>query len=191
MTGFMDYARWTAAVIALVVFVVSQVAIPGDNARASFVGQPSTTLSGPYLDQALSNAEASSLAPNISIEDISVAVGETVDVPIILSHAPDGLAGYELRFDVGAATTARIVSVEFPQFGMVYDQPGHGGYIRLAAVDLYTTAESNAVNVTLAAVKIEGVGVGSVESHLTIMQIDDDKGNAMDVTVSSGTVSVY
>ncbi|MDA0768671.1 MAG: hypothetical protein O2821_00430 [Chloroflexi bacterium] len=191
MIGFMDYTRWIAAGIALVVFVVSQTAVPNDNVKASFVDQPLPAFSDTYLDQALNSTDASSLAPRVSIESTSVAAGKTVSVPITLSHAPNGLAGYELRVDLGAATTARIVSVEFPEFGMVYEQPGYGDNVRLAAADLYHTAETDDVNVTLAVVNLEGVSAGSVGAHLTIMQIDDDEGNAIPINVSSGTVSVY
>lgn len=191
MIGLMNYTRWMAAGIALAAFLISQTALPNDNVKAAFIDQPSPAFSAPNEDQALNIVEHSGLASHISIQDAFIAVGETVGVPIMLSSAPDGLAGYLIQVDLGGATTARVVSVDFPQFGMVYEQPGYGDTVRLAAVDLFQTTENNAVNVTLVVVNLEGVSAGIVSARLTILQIDDDEGNSMPITVSSGTVSVY
>ena len=119
MIGFMDYTRWIAIGLALAVFIVSRTAIPNDIAKAAFVDQPSQAYAGMQADQALKVTEVSGFAPRVAIEDSSIGVGETVGVPITLSSAPEGLAGYHLLLDLGDARTARIVSVEFPQFGMV------------------------------------------------------------------------
>lgn len=191
MSKFVDYTRWVAGGVALSVFAFSQSAVPNDRVNAAFIDQPLPVLSDLHVDEAFSSADASSLAPRVSIEDSLIAVGETVGVPITLSRAPNGLAGYHLRVDLGNVTTARIVSVEFPKFGLVYEQPGYGDTVRLAVVDLFHTAETDAVNVMLVVVNIEGVSAGSVGANLTMIQIDDDEGNTIPITVSSGTVSVY
>lgn len=191
MISFMDSTRWIAAGAAIAAFMVSQTAVLNDTARASFQDQPSSAFTEILSDQAVNVVEVSSPAPQISIQDSSVAVGGTVVVPIMLSSAPGGLAGYHMLVDLGDANTARIVSVEFPQFGMVFEQPGYGEVIRLAAVDLFHTAETDSTDVTLAMVTLEGVSAGSVGAQLTIMQIDDDEGNTIPISVYSGTVSVY
>ena len=191
MTGLLDYTRWLAAGVAIAFFVISQTTVPTSSVTASFIDQPSKDITDSYVDTALNVAEASGLAPQVSFEDSSVAVGETVGVPITLSSAPRGLAGLHLRLDLGSAATARIVSVEFPEFGMVFEQQGSGVNVRLAAVDLFHTAEGDSRDLTLAVVNLEGVSEGSFAAQLTIMQIDDDEGNTIPITVYSGIVSVY
>ena len=191
MTGLLDYTRWMAAGIALAFFVIGQTTTPNNSVTAAFIDQPLSTLADTYVGPALNTSDVPSWVPQVSFLDSSMAVGETVGVPIMLSGAPEGLAGYHLRVDLGDAATARIVGVEFPEFGMVYEQAGIGDSVRLAAVDLFHTAESNATNLTLAVVKLEGVSEGSFPAQLTVMQIDDDEGNTIPITVYSGTVSVY
>jgi len=51
--------------------------------------------------------------------------------------------------------------------------------------------KSNSTDITLAVVTLKGVSAGSIGAQLTIMQIDDDEGNPLPISVSSGTVSVY
>ncbi len=191
MFRFMYHTRKVAVGAALAVFMESQTALPSSVAKAAFVDQASPVYSETIPELSLNAAEASGLVPRVSIEDSRISVGETIEVPITLSSAPEGLAGFYLTINMGDSNTARIVSVEFPDFGMVYEQPGYGKTVRLAAVDVFQTAESNSTDITLAAVTLEGVSAGSIGAQLTIMQIDDDEGNPLPVSVSSGTVSVY
>jgi len=191
MFRFMDHTRKVAVGAALAAFMVSQTALPGSVANAVFVDQVTPVISEALPEQSLNVAGASGLVPRVSIEDSRISVGETIEVPITLSSAPEGLAGFYLMLDMGDSNTARIVSVEFPDFGMVFEQPGYGNAVRLAAVDVFQTAESNSTDITLAVVTFEGVSAGSIGAQLTIMQIDDDEGNPLPASVSSGTVSVY
>jgi len=191
MFRLMDHTRKVAVGAALAAFMVSQTALPGSVAKAAFVDQPLPAFSETQSDELLNIAEASRQVPRVSIGDSRISVGETIEVPITLSSAPDGLAGFHLLVDLGDSNTARIVSVEFPDFGMVFEEPRYGEAVRLAAVDVFQTAESNSTDIILAVMTLEGVSAGSIGAQLTIMQIDDDEGNPLPVTVSSGTVSVY
>ncbi len=168
-----DYTRKVAVGAALAAFMLNQAGVLGSITKAAFVDQPLPAFSETLSDEVLNIAEAPDLVPRVSIEDSRISVGETIEVQITLSSAPDGLAGFRLLVDLGDFKTARIVSVAFPDFGMVFREPGNGDAVRLAAVTL------------------EEVSVGSIGPQLTIMQIDDDERNPLPISVSSGTVSMY
>ena len=135
-----DHTRKIAVGEALAAFMLSQAAVPGSIAKAAFVHQPSPTFSERLSDEVLNISEASGQVPRVSIEDSRISVRETIEGQSDLSSAPDGLAGFHLLVDLGDFNTARIVSLEFPDFGMVFKEPGYGDAVRLAAVDVFQTA---------------------------------------------------
>jgi len=130
------------------------------------------------------------LPPYISFQDSDVNVGQVISVPIVLSSAHQGLAGYLIEVSMSNSSVAHISSAEFPSFGMTY-QAQYEGYNRLAAVDLFRLVESVDINSTIVTLNIMGLAQGTSDIQIRIIQMDDDDGNIMEPVIIPGTVTVY
>ncbi|WP_336339017.1 cell surface protein [Haloarcula brevis] len=131
--------------------------------------------------------------PAISIEAGSVAAGETTAVPVVLTSAPDGLAGYQLELAVSDPGVARFGNASYPdRFGLTTDPvvSSDGGTITLEAADLDGQIEPGATDVTLATVELTGVAGGETQVTVASSQVDADGGAAVEPATTATTVAV-
>ena len=134
-----------------------------------------------------SPAEASS--PTVAAASGSVAPGQTVSVPIALSEAPSGLAGYDLTVTLSNPTVARLVGAKLPDFGLTSQVLISSSEIRLRVADLTHLVEAGATNSTLATLAVEGLKKGQTEIHIQITRLDNDDGYPIEAQVIDGEVS--
>ena len=137
---------------------------------------------------ASSPAEAS--ATMLRASDVSVAVGGTVDVPIALSEATSGLSGFDLVVSLSNPGVAKLVDVSFPAFGLTSFTIVSDSEVHLKAVDLMHIVEPGAVDITLAAVVLEGLKKGKSEIHVQIVRLDDEDGFAIPAELVAGSLSM-
>ena len=119
-----------------------------------------------------------------------VYAGELLSVPIVLSQAPAGLSGYDVRLTVVDPSIARLAGIDFPNFGLVREVEASEQHMRIAAADLMRVVEVGDAESTLATVTVEGTVKGSTSIRLSIIKMDDDSGDPMTPQVYSGTVTV-
>ena len=128
----------------------------------------------------------------VQATDASVDPGETATVRVILTSAPEGLAGYELILSVdGEAAT--VVGANYTEtFGLTTEPAvsADGRTIRLEAADVGGNVEAGATDVTLATVELRGESAGRADLEVRPVQFDADGGARMNVSVENGSVVV-
>ncbi|AEM57024.1 cell surface protein [Haloarcula hispanica N601] len=131
--------------------------------------------------------------PTISIEAGSVAAGETTAVPVVLTSAPDGLAGYQLELAVDDPAVARFENASYPdRFGLTTDPvvSSDGGTVTLEAADLDGQIEPGASDVVLATVSLTGVDGGETQVTVASNQVDADGGGAVEPATEPAALAV-
>ena len=81
-------------------------------------------------------SSAAAALPTLTAQGGNVAVGATASVPIVLSDAPNGVAGFDLVVTLGNGNVANINNVSIPGFGLVSHDLVSGTEVRLRGVDL-------------------------------------------------------
>ncbi|MFB6191853.1 MAG: dockerin type I domain-containing protein [Haloarculaceae archaeon] len=128
--------------------------------------------------------------PTVSAGDASVAVGETTTVPVVLSEAPDGLAGFDVTVSVADGETATVVDASVSdQFGLSDPSTGDGE-ATLVASDTNGNVEAGVTDIRLGTVTVRGEMDGSTDLTVTINQLDADGGARIDAGTDPGTLSV-
>ena len=107
----------------------------------------------------------------------SIGVGEEFELPIALSTAPNGLAGYEISVHVEDPRVAEIVDVRFPGWAKLTDSSVKSDSASLKAVDLDDQIRAGENNIDLATLKLKATRVGETTIKLAIIKMDDDEGN--------------
>lgn len=130
--------------------------------------------------------------PVLEVSDGQVyAIGETATINITLSEAPNGLSGYNLSISLSNASVAEIISVSFPGWVTLYSNsslPADSVWIK--AVDLNDKIKSNDTNITLASITLICNGKGKTDLVITVTKMDDDDGNPINVSASTGLIEV-
>jgi hypothetical protein len=142
---------------------------------------------------AIGTAAAASDRPAVRVDDVAVATGDTAVVAVVLTAAPDGLAGYYLRVAVADADVARVAGASYPDaFGLTTDPEvgADGRTVALEAADLDGAIEPGATDVTLATVELAGRAPGEVRVAVDPVQFDADGGESFDPVARPGTVAV-
>ncbi len=129
--------------------------------------------------------------PTVVVTDAAADPGDNATVEVVLTTAPDGLAGYEARLSL-ADGDARVVGVDYPdRFGLTSDPDigPDGQTVRLEAADLGDQVGPGAENVTLATVT---VAAGSEETALTVadLRVDADSGARVSPATDPGRLTV-
>ena len=130
--------------------------------------------------------------PTVRVTDASIDPGETATVRVVLTSAPDGLAGYELVLSV-EGETATVVGANYTEaFGLTTEPAvsDDGRKIRVEAVDVGGNVEAGATDVTLATVELRGESAGRAGLEVQPVQFDADGGARTNVSVGSGSVVV-
>jgi len=142
---------------------------------------------------AAGTATAQSDQPTIVVTDGTTTADGTTTVGVVLTSAPNGLAGYYLELTVQNPEVAHIDAAGYPdQFGLTSDPVvgADGATVTLEAADMEGAIEPGATDVTLATVTVAGAAPGEVELSLEPQQFDADDGSAFDPATQSGTVTV-
>jgi len=137
------------------------------------------------------------LASTLKIEAITLSakaatfnVGETVSVPVSLSNAPDGLAGFEIVVSLSDGSVASISGVAFPGFGLTHYEMLSSSKVLLKGVDLKGLVESGAGKSRIATLKITGLKAGTTKAKVQVVTMDDDAGNPIAPQVRSRVLTV-
>jgi hypothetical protein len=126
----------------------------------------------------------------VVIQSGGIMNGETISMPLILSSAPNGLAGYFIEVSLDNPATARIAGVDFPEFGLTRNVSNTGSAIQFAAADLMGVIQSNASDATIATLKVETISEGSTNFHVEAFKLDDDKGDSIQLQVVTGSLTI-
>ncbi len=129
--------------------------------------------------------------PTVRVGSGTVAVDGTTTIPVVLTSAPDGLAGYYVELLVEG--DARIESVSYPEVYGVTTDPEVGPDGRTAtaeAADLEGSIEAGATDVTLVTVTLAGTATGEATLSVEPVQFDTDNGTSFTPDVRAGTVTV-
>lgn len=138
-------------------------------------------------------ATALSAPPSVSVGQRQIREGETTTVRVMLSAAPNGLAGYRARVEVQDVDVARIVTASYPDaFGLTKTPrtSSNGKTVELQATDLDDRIRPGGTNVHLATITFRGVGAGETTISVSVDQMDDDSGGRMSPDGGSGTIAV-
>jgi hypothetical protein len=131
--------------------------------------------------------------PTLEVVGGTVAGGDATTLRVVLTTAPDGLAGYYLRLSVADAGVARFANASYPdRFGMTSEPEvgDEGRTVTLEAADLDDSVEPGATDVTLATVAVSGVSPGEVRVGVEPLQLDADGGSAIDATTRAAEITV-
>jgi hypothetical protein len=130
--------------------------------------------------------------PTVQVTDASVDPGGTTTVRLVLTSAPEGLAGYELVLSVeGEAAT--VAGANYTDaFGLTTEPAvsDDGRSVRLEAADVEGNVQPGATDVTLATVELRGESAGRAGLEVQPVQFDADGGARMNVGAGSGSVVV-
>ena len=178
--------KWIAAALVLILVVGGS-----QEAVAFSSGSSTASLGGVDYSSFLSRLAEDESVSAITLPDAGASVGEIVSVPLVLTEAPSGVAGFLMEFSLVDVSVGSIVSVEFPEYGLTYDAVTDGSQVRFAAADLFQLFEAGATDFTLALVNIQGLSEGSTALRLCVVQMDDDNGNPITPQVFDGTFTTF
>lgn len=113
----------------------------------------------------------------------------TAQVTIVLSEAPQGLAGYELTLGYPSSVIS-VSDVVFPTWATLKKQTAVDSGITLSGVDLNRVVQAGTTNVELATITVKGSAIGAGKISISGIQMDADGGVAISPTLGSLDVSV-
>jgi len=131
--------------------------------------------------------------PTVRVTDASLDPGGTATARVVLTSAPDGLAGYELVLSVADGDVATFVGANYTDaFGLTTEPAvgDDGRTLRLEAADVGGNVQPGATDVTLATVELRGESAGRIEVDARPVRFDADGGAVMNVSVEAGSVVV-
>ena len=129
-------------------------------------------------------------ASTLSVQSATIGMSQTVTLPIVLSDAPNGLAGLDIVVTLSKPGVASIIGAELAEFGLTSVEQISATEVRFRAADLAGIVEAGAVNPTLATLTVYGDKRGSTDVLINILRLDDEGGNPINPAVLTGTVSV-
>lgn len=130
--------------------------------------------------------------PTLTTTTASVDPGETTTVTLLLTSAPDGLAGYELVVSL-SGDAATITDATYPEgFGLTTDPQitADGSAVTLEAADTASAIEPGARNATLVTLTVRGESAGEVAVEIDTRQLDADGGGELSPATVPGTVTI-
>jgi endonuclease YncB( thermonuclease family) len=129
----------------------------------------------------------------VSLPDGPLAEDVQTTGEIVLSSAPDGLAGFEVTVEVDDPDVATVEFGSYPgEFGrLVTDSDGgKDGTATFEAVDTDDAITPGATDVTLARFVVTGSSPGETDLTVSVEAMDDDEGAAIDPETSGAAVFV-
>lgn len=130
-----------------------------------------------------------SAEPVISFNPDTVTMypDSTAQVVIMLSEAPQGLAGYELTLN-SPSSVATITDTIFPSWATLNKKTSMQSGITLSGVDLNKKVQSGQTNIELAIITVKGSSGGTSKISISGLQMDADGGAGL--SPSLGTLDV-
>ncbi len=112
---------------------------------------------------------------------------------ILLTSAPDGLAGYDLQVTLENPAVGEIIAVQYPVWAALSNTtpPPPADSLRLSAVDLGKSVEAGAEDVLLATITVRADSTGNSAITISDVNMDADGGTGIAPGLSSGEVVVY
>jgi hypothetical protein len=162
-----------------------------DLVRLAVIGAVLLTLGASVLTGTAA-AQTESDDPTIRVSSATVQPDETATVDVVLTSAPDGLAGYAVDLSVEGEGAA-ITGASYPDtFGLTSEPTvvDDGTSVTLEAADLGENVQPGASDVVLATVELGGESGGETTLAVEPLQFDTDGGGSMTPTSESGTVTV-
>ena len=169
----------------------TSISILADTRRSVAVALAALALLGAVA--AAGTATAQNSQPTVVVTDGTTAPDGTTTVGVVLTGAPDGLAGYYLELTVENPSVARIDAASYPdQYGLTSEPviEDDGATAVLEAADVEGAVEPGATDVTLATVTVAGAAPGEVELTVTPQQFDADDGSVLTPATAAGTIAV-
>ncbi len=129
-------------------------------------------------------------SPVLTAQNAQANEGDTFEVPIVLSSAPNGISGFNLTVSLGNSGAARIVDIELPNYGLDDFNIVSGSQTSIAVTDVNHLIEDGAGQTTLATVILEALSQGTTSIILDIDAIDDDSGASAAIQTVNGTATI-
>ncbi len=115
---------------------------------------------------------------SVDLEADDVPAGGTVDAELVLGAAPEGVAGFDLAFEVSDTSIATIADGGLLER---FQGPAGGadvgeGSMTATGIDFGGAVQPGATDVTLATVTLAGESEGDVDLSLSVDRLTDDDG---------------
>ncbi|QYZ78858.1 PGF-pre-PGF domain-containing protein [Methanofollis formosanus] len=120
----------------------------------------------------------------------SVNAGDETEVPITMSRAPWGLAGYEIDVSVADPEVATITGASYPAWATLNLSRETDDGLMMRAVDLDDAVHAGDENVALGTVRVKGLIGGASDLEIAVRQIDADGGDLVTTTANTSSVTV-
>ena len=122
----------------------------------------------------------------------SVYAGAVVEVPIILTEAPEGLSSYRIRVSLAAGDLAEVLGVVFIAFaGEAQAQVSvDKNSIDFSATDGSDIVKQGAAGIVLGRVLFKGVLLGKSALKVEVLSMFDDRGRLMRPLIADGELTV-
>lgn len=139
----------------------------------------------------VSGGQAADTGPTLVVEDASVGVGERTTVPVKVTSAPRGIAGYSLSVNLTGDSATIVGGSTNGDLKLATANVTNGGTtIRLGGVDLNDAIGNSSGEVQLGTITVRGESNGEASLEVNANGIDTDAGTEMQPATESGTVSV-
>ena len=129
-------------------------------------------------------------ASTISFDPATVTIspGSTAQVKVVLSDAPQGLAGYKLTVKYPSSIVT-VTGASFPSWASSLNLKNSvsGGYL-ISAVDINKQVQAGSNNIELGTITVSGTAAGSATFSIADIQMNDDNDAVM--SPSAGTLQV-
>jgi hypothetical protein len=130
-------------------------------------------------------------ALSLSVDDVQISsIGDTSLIDIILDDAPNGLSGYNLTISLSDPEVANIEEMAYPDWAVIHGNSTlPADHVWMKGVDLNNQIESKK-GILLGTLTVRGNAIGDSAITVAATAMDDDSGNAMELSPISGTVHV-
>jgi len=124
------------------------------------------------------------------IKSLSLSLGEEAEFPIILNHAPNGLAGYYILLEIENENIATIIDVKYPNWAILNDSIFNDGSVLLKGIDLENEIKEESGNIELATIVLKAIKEGETDIKLKVIRMTDDFGNLMTPSTKQSRILV-
>ncbi len=128
--------------------------------------------------------------PTLMAQGGSAAEGQTISVPIAISKAPNGVAGFDITVTLSNGSIASISGVQMPDYGLTSVNLVSSTQARVKVADLNGRIEGGAIDATLATLTLKAAKRGSTDIQITVTMLDDDSGFPIEAQVVNGALTV-
>jgi len=116
----------------------------------------------------------------VTAQNATVGADERTNLSVVLTEAPDGLAGFELTVELDTPGVANVTGVAYPDRFGLRTEPRIGTdrqSVTVEAADLNDSVGPGGTDVTLATVGLTGDEGGSTAVSIVDAQVDADGGD--------------